>query len=167
MLDLITFCKKIEPFVIYYKWLIKSYDNTVHNILNNEINLILPQVPRKQKCGIITMLVSSFIGLAYEGISSFLHYKWNKALHKAVRAMEIKAEIQWNKLMELENSMHLQHRNRKIDQHCTQYTQYNILMWKTVCGTTKLSNNQNCICTLLRFTPLFHKFSFIFEDYTG
>ena len=75
MLDLMTFCKKIEPFVHYYKRLIKSYDNTAHNILENEINLILPQIPRKQKCGIITMLVSSFIGLAYEGISSFLHHK--------------------------------------------------------------------------------------------
>ena len=76
-----------------------------HNILENEINLILPQIPRKQKCGIITTLVSSFIGLAYEGISSFLYHKWNKALHKAVRAMDSKATIQCNKLMQLENSM--------------------------------------------------------------
>ena len=75
MLDLMTFCKKIEPFVIYYKRLIISYNNTAHNILENEMNLILPQVPRKQKHGIITMLVSSFIGLAYEGISSFLHHR--------------------------------------------------------------------------------------------
>ena len=33
MLDLIMFCKKIEPFVIYYKRLIKSYNKTAHNIL--------------------------------------------------------------------------------------------------------------------------------------
>ena len=102
MLDLRTFCKKIEPFVIYYKRLIKSYNNTVHNILQNEINLILPQIPRKQKCGIITTLVSSFIGLAYEGISSFLYHRQNKALHKAVNAMDNKANIQHNKLMQLE-----------------------------------------------------------------
>ena len=75
MLDLKTFCKKIEPFVVYYKRLIKLYNNTVHNILENEINLLLPQIPRIQKCGIITTLVSSFIGLAYEGISSFLHHR--------------------------------------------------------------------------------------------
>ena len=74
MLDLRTFCKKIEPFVVYYKRLIKSYNNTTHKILENEINLLLPQTPRKQKCGINTMLVSSLIGLAYEGISSFLHH---------------------------------------------------------------------------------------------
>ena len=75
MLDLITFCKKIEPFILYYKKLIKSYNNTTHSILEKGINLMLPQLPRKQKCGIITMLVSSFIGLVYEGISSFLHHK--------------------------------------------------------------------------------------------
>ena len=89
-LDLITFCKMIEPFVIYYKRLIKSYNNTACRILKNEIDLILPQVPRKQQCGIIITLVFSFIGLAYEGISSFLHHKCNKALHKAVKAMDSK-----------------------------------------------------------------------------
>ena len=75
MLDLRIFCNKIEPFVDYYKRVIKSYNNTMHNILENEINLLLPLIPRKQKCGIITTPVSSFIGLAYEGISSFLHHR--------------------------------------------------------------------------------------------
>ena len=75
MLDLKTFCKKIYPFEVYYRRLINSYNNTTHNILEKEIKLLLPQVKRKQKHGIITTLVSSFIGLAYEGISSFLHHK--------------------------------------------------------------------------------------------
>ena len=75
LLDLIMFCKKVEPFVMYYKRLIMSYNNAAHNILKHEIDLILPQVSRKQKHGIIITLVSSFIGLAYEGISSFLHHK--------------------------------------------------------------------------------------------
>ena len=104
MLDLAMFCKKIETCVNYYKRLIKSYNNMAHNILKNEINLILPQVPRKQKHGIITTLVSRFIRLAYGGISSFLHHKRNKALHKAIKAMDSKANIQHNKLMQLENS---------------------------------------------------------------
>ena len=50
-------------------------------------------------------IVSSFIGLAYEGISSFLHHKQNKALHKAVKAMDSKTTIQHSKLIQLENSM--------------------------------------------------------------
>ena len=71
----------------------------MHNILEKEINLLLPQITKIQKHGIITTLVSIFIGLAYEGISSFLHNRCNKALHKAVDAMDSKANIRHNKLM--------------------------------------------------------------------
>ena len=70
--------------------MITSYNKTAHNILDREINLMLPQIQRKQKCGIITTLVSSLLGLAYEGISSFLHHKQNMGLHQAVRAMDSK-----------------------------------------------------------------------------
>ena len=49
--------------------------------------------------------MSSFIGLAYEGISSFLYDRQNKVLHKTVNAMDNKANIQCNKLMQLEKSM--------------------------------------------------------------
>ena len=104
MLDLMTFYKKIEPFLLYYKRLVKAYNNMAHNILENEINLIIPQISRKQKCGIITLLVSSFIGLAYEGISSFLHHKQNKTLDKPIRTMDSKTTIQHNTLIQLENS---------------------------------------------------------------
>ena len=76
--------QKIEPYVDYYKKQIKLYNETVHNILKNEIDLILPQ-----KCGIITALVSGFIELAYEGISIFLHDRRHKTLHKAAKAMDI------------------------------------------------------------------------------
>ena len=58
MLDLMTFCKKIEPFVLYYKRLITSYNNTDNNILEKEINLILPQIPKKQKLSPCWYLVS-------------------------------------------------------------------------------------------------------------
>ena len=55
--------------------------------------------------GIITTVILSFIGLAYEGISSFLQHKRNSALHKAVSAMNNKANIQCNKLMKLDDTM--------------------------------------------------------------
>ena len=105
LIDLLVFCKRIEPYVTYYKRQIKSCNNTAHNILKNEIDLILPQIPGKQKCGIITTIAYSFIGLAYEGISNFLHNRRNKALHKTVNAMDSKTTIQCNKLIQLENSM--------------------------------------------------------------
>ena len=69
--ELRTYYNKIEPFVSYYSRLIDSYNKTAYNLLQNEIRQLLSQISR-QKCGIITTLVSSFIGLAYEGISSFL-----------------------------------------------------------------------------------------------
>ena len=47
MLDLMTFCKKREPFVLYCKRLIKSYNNMAHNILENEINLIFTSNPKE------------------------------------------------------------------------------------------------------------------------
>ena len=66
-----TYCNKSKPFVFYCSRMIDSYNKTAYNILQNEIKPLLPQISR-QKHGIITILVSSFIGLAYEGISSFL-----------------------------------------------------------------------------------------------
>ena len=66
-----TYCNKIRLFFSYYRKLINSYHITEHNILENEIKPLLPQIS-KQKCGIMTTLLSGFIGLAYEGISSFL-----------------------------------------------------------------------------------------------
>ena len=35
LLDILVFCKKIEPYVTYYKRQIKSYNHTAHNILKN------------------------------------------------------------------------------------------------------------------------------------
>ena len=64
----------------------------------------MPQIS-KQKHGLITTLVSGFIGLAYEGISSFLQRKHNDALQKAMIAMNSEAEFQCNKLLKLDNTM--------------------------------------------------------------
>ena len=63
--ELKAYCNKIKPFVSHYSNLIKSYNNTVHDILENRIKPLLPKMPR-QKQGIVTTLVSGFIGLAYE-----------------------------------------------------------------------------------------------------
>ena len=102
--ELKTYCNKIEPFVLHYSNLIKSYNNTVYDILENKIKPLLPKIPR-QKCGIVTALVSGFIGLAYEGISSFLQGKCDTALKKAVLAMDNEINIQCNKLLKLDNTM--------------------------------------------------------------
>ena len=59
------------------------YEKTVYDILEKDIGLILPRIEDremnvKQKCQkrqIISALISGFIGLAFEGISSFLQHK--------------------------------------------------------------------------------------------
>ena len=65
---------------------------------------MLPQISR-QKCGIITTLVSGFIELAYEGISSFLHRKCKIALQRPINAMDNEVSIQCNRLMKLDDTM--------------------------------------------------------------
>ena len=102
--ELKTYCNKIKPFVSYYSKLINLYNKTAHNILENQIKLLLPQISR-QKCGIITTLVSGFIGLAYGGISSFLQRKCENALQRAINAMGNEASIQCNRLMKLDDTM--------------------------------------------------------------
>ena len=75
--------------------------------MTNKIALMLPTYNKneRQKRGIITSLITGFIGLPYEGISSFLHHRRQKALQKAVNVMKDKVDIQCNKIFHLEDSM--------------------------------------------------------------
>ena len=50
-------------------------------------------------------VASKVIGLAYEGISSFLHHKKHKALHKAVSVMDKRTNMQCNRIHPLEDTM--------------------------------------------------------------
>ena len=50
-------------------------------------------------------IASSIIGLAYERISSFLHHKRHKAVHKAVAVVDKKTNIQHNKIHHLDDTM--------------------------------------------------------------
>ena len=100
-------CDKIAPHIDYYRKQIEYYNQTASDILTNEIALILPTFTKnnRQKRGIITSLITGSIGLAYEGISSFLHQIGQKALQKAVHVMENKVDLQCNKIFHLEDSM--------------------------------------------------------------
>ena len=75
----------------FYKMQIKPHNSTTHHILMNEVDLILPKFPegQKNKRGNFSKIITGFIGLAFEGTSSFLHNKRHKALCKAVKAMLI------------------------------------------------------------------------------
>ena len=78
MFDL--YCKNIIPYMYLYKHQVEYYKKMVYEILERDIGMILPKFEDreknlKQKRQIISALISGFIGLAYEGISSFLQHK--------------------------------------------------------------------------------------------
>ena len=81
-----VYCAKIAWHIAFYKKQVAYYNWTAYKIITNELALILPTISKqeRQKRGIIMSLITGFIGLTYKGISSFLHYKRQKALHKAV-----------------------------------------------------------------------------------
>ena len=105
--DLLFYCAKLRPFMSLYKMQITAHNLIANKILKNEVDLILPkfQPQRRNKRAIFGAIISGFLGLAFEGISSFLDHKRHRALQKAVKMMSIKTDAQRNKLMHLENSL--------------------------------------------------------------
>ena len=100
----------IAPYVKFYRQQIDYYNWTAYNILQNEIGLILPcfNNNNRKKRFLTTSLgtiASKVIGLAFEGISSFLHHKRHKALQKAVNIINSKSEIDHNRVYHLEDTM--------------------------------------------------------------
>ena len=49
MKDLIEYCRKIILYVYFYKQQIKSLNDTAHDLLKNEINIILPKFLENRK----------------------------------------------------------------------------------------------------------------------
>ena len=47
--NLRVYCRKKVPFIHYYREQCFSFNQTVHNILTNEISLILPKLPKISK----------------------------------------------------------------------------------------------------------------------
>ena len=105
-------CLRIAPYVDFYQRQIMYYNLTAYRILTRDIGLILltyPTVKRLKQGAILASVLggiaSSIIGLAHEGISSFLHHKTHKALNKAVTVIEKKTNLQKHQIHYLENTM--------------------------------------------------------------
>ena len=85
----------------------------VYDILEKDIGLILPKFenketnvhPKHQKRQIISALISGFIGLAFEGISSFFQHKQENALQQGMHTMNKRVNIEQNRVFHLEDSM--------------------------------------------------------------
>ena len=108
LLRYIKQCRRIVPYVKFYKQQISYYSQTAYNLLQNEIGLILPNFNNRKKRFLTTILgtiASKVIGLAFEGISSFLHHKRHKTLQKAVNVINSKLNIEHNRVYHLEDTM--------------------------------------------------------------
>ena len=103
--DLLLYCSKLRLYMAFYKIPIEAHNITAHHILKNEVDLISSKFNegQKNKRGIFSTIITGFTGLAFVGISSFLHNRRHKALHKAVKVMSVTTDMQRNKLTHLEN----------------------------------------------------------------
>ena len=103
-------CQRIVPYVRLYQKQVQYYNQTTYNILQNEINLILPtpNEPNRKKrflSAVLGTVASKIIGLAFEGISSFLHHKRHKAINKAIKQINERQTIEHNRIYHLEDTM--------------------------------------------------------------
>ena len=103
-------CQRIVPYVRLYQKQVQYYNKTAYDILQDEINLILPTLnePNRKKrflSAVLGTVASKVIGLALEGISSFLHHKRQKALNKAIKQINEKQDIEHNRIYHLEDMM--------------------------------------------------------------
>ena len=108
LLRYIKHCRRITPYVKFYKQQIDYYNSTAYNLLQNEIGLILPIFNSRKKRFLSTILgtiATKVIGLAFEGISSFLHHKRHKALQKEINALNSQTNIDHNRVYHLEDTM--------------------------------------------------------------
>ena len=169
---LLKYCMKITPYAWLYQRQIQYYNQTAYDTLTDDIGKILPEFPtdNRHKWGVILAsilgsIASKVIGLAYEGISSFLHHKRHKALHKAVAVMNKKTDIQHNRIHHLEDTMIMYgvyNSDTLTDLIDTIHRMQNFTTWneKTFAGKLWLDGD---ICSRWRHAQLCHKFCTILD----
>ena len=56
--DLLPYCAKLRPYMVFYKMQINAHNKTAHHILKNEVVFILPKFPKgkKSKRGILVKI---------------------------------------------------------------------------------------------------------------
>ena len=147
LLRYIRHCRIIAPYVKFYKQQIDYYNWTIYNILQNEIGLILPNFNnnnRKKRflTTILGSIASKVIGLAFEGISSFLHHKRHKYLQKSVKVINSKSEIDHNRVYHLEDTMIMYGKYNSdtlMDLIKTVHQMQNVMTWKEKISVSEMN----------------------------
>ena len=138
LLRYIRHCRRITPYVKFYKQQIDYNNQTAYNILQNETGLILPSFNsnnRKKRflTTILGTIASKVIGLAFEGISSFLHHKRHKALQKVINVINSKVDIDHNRVYHLEDTVIMYGKYNSdalMDLINTVHQMHNVTTWK-------------------------------------
>ena len=150
LLRYIKHCRRIVPYVNFYKQQIDYYNWTAYNILQNKIGLILPSFSNRKKRFLTTIMgtiASKVIGLAFEGISSFLHHKIHKALQKAVNALNSRTNINHNRVYHLEDTMIMygKHSSDNLMELVNMVHQMeNVTRWKEKIFVSKMNDWLKC-----------------------
>ena len=81
------YCRNLILYMYLYKHQVEYYEKMVYSILEKDIRILpkfgntetdmLSKQPKRQ---ILSALISRFIGLAFEGISSYLQHRQQNAL---------------------------------------------------------------------------------------
>ena len=111
-------------------------------------------------------IASKVIGLAYEGISSFLHYKRYKALHKAVAVINKKTDIQCNRIHHLEDTIIMYgvyNSDTLTDPIDTVHRMQNFTTWNEKTFAGKLHEWMEIYAQDNRHAQLCHKFCIILD----
>ena len=103
-------CQRIVPYLRLYQKQVQYYNQTAYNILQNKIGLILPTFTESRRkkgflSAVLGTVASKIVGLAFEGISCFLHHKRHKALNKAIKQINDRQNIEHNRIYHLEDIM--------------------------------------------------------------
>ena len=106
----LKYCQRIVSYVRLYQKQVQYYNWTAYYTLQNEINLILSTFTENNSkkrfpSAVLGTVALKNVGLAFEGISSFLHHKRHKALNKAIKQINERQNIEHNRIYHLEYIM--------------------------------------------------------------
>ena len=164
LLRYIMHCRRIAPYVKFYKQQIDYYNWTAYNLLQNEIGLILPNFNNRKKRFLATILgtiATKVIGVAFKGILSFLHHGRHKTLQKAVNILNSKTNIDHNRVYHLEDTMIMYGKYNSdtlMELVNTVHQMQNVTTWKEKVFVSEMNK-----CLKCKLEDIHNKFDYLID----
>ena len=146
LLRYVKHCRRIAPYVKFYKQQIEYYNQTACDLLQNKIGLILSNLNNRKKKFLTTILgtiATKVVNLAFEGISSFLHHKQHIALQKVANVLNSRTSIDHNRVYHLEDTMIMYGKynpDTLMELVNTVHQMHNVTTWKEQILVSKMKN---------------------------